>query len=417
MKKILLFLALMPFVCVFVSCKDEVSKTVSIEKASYVLAANEDLEVKVKLTNPADVDLTIPFTIDGDAIINEEYTISADEFVVKKGETSAVIVVSPKENLDEGKSIVISINSVPSGYDRGTNMKTIISIDPKDKLIYSFMSSYYSLSETTDVVIELKGKTTSFVADEDMVIPFVIDEEATTAVLGEHYEIEGGLNQFVIKKGEKTASIKIKFLKVESGKDILKLKIGDMSKRYIPGDYDKVKINIYGPQLDKFFGKWQYKSYYKKSWFKTTWGFDDSKLATLPEGTSTDVIELIKGEVNTLKVAMTGDFGNYFRDSEFTYSRELEDVIQEDGYPVVRAKLAMLKFSKMNVAFSATTETVREGEVGFRIVSVDGKEYLEVTINDYAPVDFLVEEASWFVGDDPKMKSLPLRLLFEEVVE
>lgn len=71
--------------------------------------------------------------------------------------------------------------------------------------------------------------------------------------------------------------------------------------------------------------------------------------------------------------------------------------------------------------FSATHTDEREAEVGYRVFDEGDKEYLEVTIRDFEPTDFLHEtfnlfNQSWNT-DVPKMKSMPLRFHFERVTD
>ena len=95
-----------------------------------------------------------------------------------------------------------------------------------------------------------------------------------------------------------------------------------------------------------------------------------------------------------------------------TYKGEDDKGYQEESnLQLVEHVVALLEFEKVNVNFSATHSNVRPSELGFRIITVDGEEILECTIDDFEPTDFLADEYE-MMGE---MSLCPLRLYFTRV--
>ena len=96
-------------------------------------------------------------------------------------------------------------------------------------------------------------------------------------------------------------------------------------------------------------------------------------------------LEFIAGDENKLKLHVTGDMKNYFRDCELVY---VCDTTVRTGLST-RVVYSLIEMSKVNVSFSASTVNERKAQVGFRIL--EDEKTLEVTVFDYAPVDFFME--------------------------
>lgn len=75
---------------------------------------------------------------------------------------------------------------------------------------------------------------------------------------------------------------------------------------------------------------------------------------------------------------------NYFRDCELVY---VCDTTVRTGLST-RVVYSLIEMSKVNVSFSASTVNERKAQVGFRIL--EDEKTLEVTVFDYAPVDFFL---------------------------
>lgn len=412
MKK-LFYLLVIPFVLGFFSCSDDDNPRISFTSSTYILPSEEVVEITVTCTQPVVSDLTVGFSAAGSAVKGEDYTLSAEVFVIESGKSSAKITISPKNNFEADKSIVLTLNPV-AGYDLGSNMSTTVGVEPKEKLIYSFNSNKYDMPDTLEISMKIKPMEDDFITLEEMHIPFKVSSKST-AEEGVHFEVVGGVKEFIIPKGEKEATVKLAFKEKVEGKDNIVLAFGDLSGRYIAGNFIETSITINGHLAESnLVGKWAMESFSNYEYFKTGWGFDDDKLASLPIVQDTDTLEFAIGDNDEylIKPNFQGDLKNYFRDCEFSFARELGDrLIEASGFPKIT--LSMMDMTEANVNFSASNETLRSAQIGFRII--EGGKILEVTINDYEPTDFLVDEYSYMKGDDPTLKNMPLRFHFKRV--
>lgn len=113
-----------------------------------------------------------------------------------------------------------------------------------------------------------------------------------------------------------------------------------------------------------------------------------------------------------MKLHVTGDMKNYFRDCELVY---VCDTTVRTGLST-RVVYSLIEMSKVNVSFSASTVNERKAQVGFRIL--EDEKTLEVTVFDYAPVDFFMEIYDFF-KDDPQalMWDAKIQYIFSLVEE
>ena len=100
-----------------ISCSDDDSSAanLSFSRSIYILPSTGSLEVELRASVAPEIDLIVPVNIEGTAELNEDYEISAKEFIIKAGETSGTLTLTPKNNLISGREIRLSINPV-SGY-------------------------------------------------------------------------------------------------------------------------------------------------------------------------------------------------------------------------------------------------------------------------------------------------------------
>lgn len=84
-----------------ISCNDDDSSAanLSFSRSIYILPPSGNLEVELRASAAPEVDLIVPIDIDGSAELNEDYEISAKEFIIKAGETNAKLILTPKNNL------------------------------------------------------------------------------------------------------------------------------------------------------------------------------------------------------------------------------------------------------------------------------------------------------------------------------
>lgn len=408
------------------SCSDDddggSAPTLSFAKSSYFLPSDEPVEVEIICSAAVQVATTVKFSISGTAEKGVDYTLSAEEFVIPAGGNSAKITVTPKNNLEENRQIILSLQNM-EGYALGSTNKTTISVEPKEPLIYSFEYDYYALMQEIVVTVNLTQIEGAFTAKQEYHLPFSIDA-ASTAVEGTHFEIEGGVKEFVVPVGAHKAEIKLKYIALEEEKDEIVLKMEEQSKPFIVGTFDKTTVKIYGPTtVGKMLGKWTFEKETTFDFRASEWGnfYPSSDFENMPRNNlSTDTLEFVPGEEDMMKIHMTGDLKNYFRDCTVKFLREETEVLNEQGtMPPPRVQMSVMELSNVNVAFSANTISERAAECGFRVL--DDGVTLEVTVYDYEPVDFMVQvyEGNKTIAGEGEipMRLAQLRYYFKKVIE
>ncbi|MCS3080908.1 hypothetical protein NXW09_04680 [Bacteroides ovatus] len=76
---------------------DDAGANLSFSRSIYVLPATGSLNIELKASVAPENDLIVPITIDGSAVLDDEYEISAKEFIIKAGETNAQITITPQK--------------------------------------------------------------------------------------------------------------------------------------------------------------------------------------------------------------------------------------------------------------------------------------------------------------------------------
>ena len=104
---------------------DDAGANLSFSRSIYVLPATGSLNIELKASVAPENDLIVPITIDGSAVLDDEYEISAKEFIIKAGETNAQITITPKNNLAQGKEIRIPAFLVLSKYGLKYKVKLV----------------------------------------------------------------------------------------------------------------------------------------------------------------------------------------------------------------------------------------------------------------------------------------------------
>ena len=159
---------------------DDAGANLSFSRSIYVLPATGSLNIELKASVAPENDLIVPITIDGSAVLDDEYEISAKEFIIKAGETNAQITITPKNNLAQGKEIRLSINPV-AGYSLGDKNVAIIPIETKERIMYSFTTSYSRILSSIQIWVEIQGEISgrSYIPQTDIVLPLKISSSST----------------------------------------------------------------------------------------------------------------------------------------------------------------------------------------------------------------------------------------------
>ena len=94
------------------------------------------------------------------------------------------MILIPKNNLTSGREIRLSINPV-NGYVLGDKKIAIIPIETKERIMYSFTSSYSRVLSTVEIWVEVQGEISgkSFKALSDITFPLEIGS-SSSAIIG-----------------------------------------------------------------------------------------------------------------------------------------------------------------------------------------------------------------------------------------
>lgn len=412
-------------VCVMlvaVSCSDDDKRSsglpqINLEFPRYSLAKG-DVTVRLLADAPVSSDIQIPFSFYGDAVEGTDYTVSAHAFEFKAGAKEAEITITRMEDQIGEKSTELTLNLdrtvVPEGFQMGLLNYTTIELMGSNAVIMSFSKSsdVLTLSSAYTITLgKLDGSRYNVVNETEFALEI---DPSSTAVEGVHYEFVGK-QAVVVPQGKNTGTVELKFLKKEAGKDKLVLRLAEKDG-YAYGSNPTISITVQGPE--SYNGTWAFSKIVNEEWWADSW-FQD--IRTFPKGTSDDQITFTGDsyEAYTFTPSLKGDLKNYFiSECAVTFQGEREEIYyEESGISQVKANISVLKFEKVNANFSATNSNIRSAVVGFRIITVDGKETLECTIYDYEPTDFLKDIYDMYVdwGYDPVMLEAPLRLYFTRV--
>lgn len=325
MRKILFVFSLFLSLSLILACSDDDNSDpkLSFGRPIYILKAAEPLAVELIVSEPVTEEIKVPFMIDGSAVLDEDYTISAKEFVLHPGDWIDTVWVTPKENVIGQREIRLSLQEVPR-YRLWNNRWAIIPVETKDIFTCSFSQTTMDLK--SEVVVSMKltvGGVDYMYKREELRVPFEIDP-ASTAVEGEHYEIVGGGRELIMGIQKATADVTIRFLKKEVGKDkvIIRLVEGGL---FEGGTNTSVTINVNGPTLyEDFVGAWTSPDFISGDFIKgMVWGHP-TDCDNLPvNNLSTDRIVFTAGATNTLNVdGVQGDLAKYLRNCEVVYIGE-----------------------------------------------------------------------------------------------
>lgn len=359
----------------------------SFGRPIYFLTAYDSLAIEIISTETVSETVEVPFTLSGTAIEGEDFTLPVKNFQLEAGNSIDTVWVYPKDNLTPNREIRLELQDIP-GYRIYNNRVAMIPVEVKDVFSCSFLNTSYDLKNEIDVNVELQVAGKSYMYQNSEVrVPMEIDP-ASTAILGEHYEIVGGVQEFYMAPMTAYATVTLRFLKKEEGKDkvIFRVKEGGL---YEIGNNASTTVTISGPTtFADIAGTWSYSAFASEALIRRLAGDEDC--ANLPTNfPSTDVIQLVEGTSNTLNIdGLTGDLKNYLRNCKVSILEESPWTLYETSNMGSRDVLTV-ELSNANVAFSPTTINERKVIAGIRLAN-KGKT-LELRIIEYEPTDFLTQ--------------------------
>lgn len=424
MKRLLSLVALFATLAL-VSCSKEDEK-VSLEftKSVAVMLADSPVDVTLKASKAVEEELVVPALISGDAVVNEEYTVSSNSFRFAAGTSTATITLTPKNNLTQGRSVVVQMGTLPGGYTMGPQTQCVVTVDAKEMISYSFSVEKADLLDKYKMTVELSGMNTgkNFTVTEDTKIPFKFAAEST-AKEGTDFEVEGGAKEFVVKAGSRTASV---VLAAKDGASlgnekslIVEVDKANLSSRYLAGNTPTITISVKGLlKLSSLAGTWTFAEVPGIDDIKEFYAEMDDDPALLPLNNNGFTITFVENEDGsvTLKPATTGDLAALFRESKIGYKKIEKtadgkfnvNIVDNNEYTVLsdyctletnmfydeNMSLTYFQLEKINRAFSKTSEKIGEGVIAMR-VNEDGN--LEIHLRDYEKPPF---GENWWEDND-----------------
>lgn len=378
-----------------ISCNDDDSSAanLSFSRSIYILPSSGNLEVELRASIPPENDLIVPVNIEGTAELNEDYEISAKEFIIKAGETSGKLILTPKNNLISGREIRLSINPV-SGYGLGDKKIAIIPIEIRERIMYSFISSYSRLLSNVEIWVELQGEIsgTRFKTLSDIVLPLEVGLSSTAKV-----DVDFTMpTSITIPKGSRQAHFTIEIpvdAEEYAGKiAIINLKApsDDTSDLYYAGSFISYTLKLDQVKFIDMLGKWKPGNIISEGNY-IAYEIPDEDMINLPKNNSeNDYIEFIHIDGDDIIIPhLTGDLKNYFCNTsghKVVFDHIEKGIIDWEEGEEYDAPYYMI--SGVNTLFSSNQTKI--GNVMMGIDKIDDNNII-IYFHEYIPTDFFVQ--------------------------
>lgn len=401
MKKI--FFAFAALAAVFASCtpEDVVKKdpSVSFQEAYPTVVADSAAFTVVVSDYTGELPLTIPVTVETDAVEGTDYTISAKEFVWG-GENPVTTITVKSVVLGTGKNVKLTLQA-PEGLKLGKYAFAEYALADKDVNV-SFESSLI-LTEaeyiTVPVIVTNAKGECPVTADTEFNVS--VNTEKSTAILGTHFEFDLDENFALVYEGESKGELYINILEVEEGKDKIVLRL-DESEGYGFGNYYEVEIRLVS-YWERLAGKWEINEIISTPEFMEAMGYwclynstwvADEIYADLPKFVEGDSFEIVINDATTGKLipSFKSTFKNYFiGETNMTKGENRDVYLDGTSVPPIMTNTRVAICDNINRYFHATEMSEdKEGWVAFGISQAeDGTELLEMYIIDHTSKSFL----------------------------
>jgi len=380
------------------SCTKEETPTLSFDKQVYVLQADGTVDVRIEVSKAPAASVSVPLTIGGAAVKGQDYTISAEALTIAAGETTGSVTVAALNNFT-ASDIALSFTA-PAGYNAGKYTSATVTVEAKDRIVYSFATATATVLDSYTVKLNLSGVETgsSFIATADMEIPVLISGDTDCVVIEDQV--------IRVAKGSNVGTIVVKAGDMDFG-DEAEVFIGvdteKLDSRFVAGETSVIALDIQGSlKLSNILGIWKFEEVIDGEelamWFEEM--EDDSSLCPLEnDGFSFLIDESKDDEGNVVGYKFvpnsTGAFANYFREADITYTAPMN--MTSDGeivgdYSSIEGNMFVFevdedylyntyfKLSNVNRAFDSATETLGEGVIS---LSFDADGNLILSFHDY----------------------------------
>lgn len=394
-RRILTFVAASVAAMSLVSCEKDDTPKIEFEKQIYVMSSSNTMDIKVIASEAPETDMTIPLTFGGTAVKGDDYTVEPEAVTITAGSTESVFTIT-NVNLDADKTISVGFAEIPVGFKAGARSQTVVSVDPKEIIVYSFETTKGDAVGAYYLKINVKGAVSgdNLHLSEDLSIPLKITGDAVSNIAFE----DGKAPHAVLKPGKTIATARFSLKDgFTTGSKVTIAVDTEAEPRFTPGDNEKLELTLYKVEVpDALLGTWVFDKVFGVDEL-IEWFFleeDDPDLLPLNNtGFKLTFAKEADGSV-TLTPSGSGDFLNFFRKATVTpanpvnYSpqgvvsgkntvSECTQFMASEGYEVHTNMYYSL--SSANRAFSATEEQLGSSTIVFTIVDKG----LAVEFRDY----------------------------------
>ena len=424
MKRILTILASVAMVFSTVSCEQESAPTLSFAKAQYVLLADAPLTVEVVTDVAPSADLSVSLAFTGEAVLDQDFSVSSSAVVIPAGEVKGSVTITPLNNFEEGKNILVSM-ILPAGYEAGKNQTATIAVDAKEMILYSFSVAQANVVDKYVVKLNLSGSESgnNWKASADMEIPYTI-----TPAVADGGALTVADDVFVVKAGENVATLVVNAGEVEGDpvKYVIAVDQDKAGERYAAGTNASVELTVMGAiKLSSLVGTWSFEEVLDleemELWFME-YEDDPELLPTHNEGFTFTVTE--NDGVYTLTTSGTGDWAKYFKECQIDYTAPINmcakgvvtgpytssenQMFVAESEGVAELDYTYFSLSSVYRNFDGDAEAVGQGAIA---ITYDADKNLIVLIKDYDQPAF---GEMWWDGFEPDMFSFASRFVKAE---
>ena len=393
MKKVLFMLLALPLF--MAACSDDELEatiaTISFDKRAQTLPdGSTDIKLVVSgLDASSNREYVVDLKCSGTAT-ESEYELSSDHFVIGGANPVTTITVTSLNYSGKSKNLDIVLVA-PKNFNLGENPVTTITMASQEQIVYNFLEDNLELKVSATPTIELYTMDGDwYYPTEDLHIPVVVNKEKSTAVLGEHFEFVGE-PEFLFTPDDEDASVEIKYLKKEEGKDKIVLEVDPAAARYAQGDPGQCTITIVGPDYARIDGTWyvDQQPTDKNYMIKTSY-VPSSDLEGFPEATQADRFTF-DSKTGKLSTSLQSTLKNFFGASCNMKEAGSMEIGTHDSGGFLSNQIEMLDLDNCNRDFSASsTSQDKNAYIGIRLVEEQstGDDLLELYLIDYKSQSF-----------------------------
>lgn len=390
MKRVFPFLMLF-VAAVFTACSSDDDNTfkVSFESNNYTLTKG-NLAINITASNAPETVTEIPVVFGGTAKMDEDYTVSAQKYVVGGSAPVMSIVVTAKNNFTESKTITMGL----SGVEGGANPTTTINLGVQDKRLYSFVQKAYVMGNEVEVELSLLNikDGSTYTAENDIEVSVAADA-ASTAVEGTNYEFVN--KTATILKGSSKCAFKLRAVTLDTEKNVIVLapQVTE-AEGFVKGAFPTVTVTMIGSYASDLLGTWVMNELIttKDGESVSMWNASEKDLEGWPTFNADDTFTFSgdgSAEGYKLTTSLKSELKNYFREtSDFAIDKEITLRFDMSG----KKTFQLLKLENVNRYFSATeVSTDKVAYIGVKNVtdSESGETLLDVYIIDYNSKSFM----------------------------